>query len=140
MDLGADDVTVVGLAHDQVSVGVGSDLGQVGDDDDLAVPGELRQASPDKRGGAATDTRASISSKTKVGGPGTACAMATSMASMIRESSPPEADRAMERSTPPACDRRPISTSSAPAGPARAAGRTSTATTVWASRAGPVQR
>jgi hypothetical protein len=60
MDLGADDVTVVGLAHDQVSVGMGSDLGQVGDDDDLAVPGELRQASPDGEGGAATDTRVDL--------------------------------------------------------------------------------
>ena len=41
------DLPVVGLDHDVVPVGEGRDLREVGDDDDLAVPGELGEPAPD---------------------------------------------------------------------------------------------
>src|SRR5699024_4061253 len=42
-------------AHDEVVVGVGGDLREVGDDDDLAGAGEGREAGPDVQGRTSTD-------------------------------------------------------------------------------------
>ena len=51
----AGDVPVVGALDDEVPVGVRRHLGQVGDDDDLRVPGEGGQPRPDVEGGATAD-------------------------------------------------------------------------------------
>jgi hypothetical protein len=54
-DLGAGGVGGRALLDGEVAVGVGGDLGQVGDDQDLVAAGQLGQAAADGGGGAATD-------------------------------------------------------------------------------------
>ena len=83
-------LAVVGLDHDVVPVGEGGDLGEVGDHDHLAVPGQQSRAAGRSRPRPAPPTPASTSSKTSVPGRRPA-ASTTSTASRTRDSSPPEA-------------------------------------------------
>src|SRR5215470_10303527 len=110
-----DDVAAVGVAslfHDQVMVGETCDLRQVGDDQDLPLGSESLQSQADLDGGL-SPMPASTSSKTSVGSSSDS-APAARIASITRDSSPPDATLASGAGTSPGLAENRISTSSAP--------------------------
>ena len=103
---------VVALADDEVPVGERGDLRQVGDDDDLSVPGQGGQPGPDVHGRPPADPGVHLVEDEggDVGGP------ADHLDGHItRDSSPPEAALATVRGGLPGPEARRISTSSTPA-------------------------
>ena len=92
------DVPVAGLADHEVPVGVGSDLRQVGHDDDLGVLGERGQPGADVEGGRCPrPRRRPRRRRTWARRRAAGCRVTTSSASMTRDSSPPEAALATVR-------------------------------------------
>ncbi len=119
------------FVDDELHVRERGDLREVGDDDDLGAPRERREPPTYLDGRLGPDPRVDLVEQPNVGStwpvPSTAAvASATSIASMTRDSSPPDAPSPSGRAGAPACATSENVTASTPHGPGSSARSTST--------------